>query len=154
MLECSRYIYRRQLGGRLTPEGTATCRELQMRHFASVTASPQTLMHCTVLTIHGNDLGTCDFTQWLNYRPSSNETLFVGQRQSLARPQGRNRDGETSEPDDGIDDNLGFTDDVGDIAHETRVRKLCGKSQANGIIDHCHHSRPVLLNLRAQDGFI
>ena len=81
---------------------------------------PQALVHGAVLAVDRHQLGARRRAQRLHHRPGGDQALLVGQGQALAGAQRGHRDREPGEADDGVDDDVGAVDEVGEVVDDRR----------------------------------
>ena len=112
---------------RPTPERPAARRDEDARHLtAAVDRRAEALVHRAMLGVDRDDLGARHPTQRLHDRPGRDQTLLVGQGESLARAQRRQRDREAGEADHRVDDDIGAVDEVAELVDDRGERQRVG----------------------------
>ena len=86
----------------------------------------QALVHGAVLAVDRDQLGARRRPQRLHDRAGGDQALLVGQGQPLARPQRGDRDRQPGEADDGVDDDVGVLDEVGEVVDDRGERERGG----------------------------
>ncbi|MEY3925988.1 MAG: hypothetical protein RIQ63_1339 [Actinomycetota bacterium] len=152
MLERFGDINFRQLVTGLAAERPAARGENQGRQFAlRRLARTQALVHCAVLAVDGHDDCTGRATKRLHHGAGGDEALFVGECEALAATQCFEGDRQAGKTHNSVYDDVGISDDVGNMCDELHVRELTGQFLAHVFINHRHDTRPVLGYLFAEN---
>ena len=104
-------------------------------------------MHGAVLAVDGHQFGAGCGPQRLHHRSGGNEALFVGERQSLARPQRGHGDGQAGKAHHRVHHHIGGFDQVGQIGDHLGKGQLGRNPGALGGVGNTHHSGSELVGL-------
>jgi hypothetical protein len=103
-----------------------------------------------VLAVDRHQLGARRRPQRLDDRTGGDQALLVGQRQAPALPQRGDRDRQAGEPNDGVDDDVGLLDEVGEVVDDGGERQRGGNLGSTGRVIDGDGAGPELLRLGDQ----
>ena len=140
-----------ELVGGAAPERPAARREQQAGDLApGRRRRAQALVEGAVLAVDRHELGARRRPQRLHDRPGGDQALLVGQGQPLARRQRGDRDRQPGEADDGVDDDVGVLDEVGEVVDDGGERQGGGDLGPPRRVADGDAARAELLGLRDQ----
>ena len=97
-------------------------------------------MERPVLAVDGHQLGPRRGPQRLHDRPGRDQALLVGEGQPLAAAQRGQRHRQPGEADDGVDDDVGRLDEIGEVVDHGREGQGRGHLGPPGAVADGHHA--------------
>ncbi len=104
-------------------------------------------MQRTVLAVDGHQLGSGRRPQRLHDRPGGDETLLVGEAESLAGPERLDRHRQPGEADDAVHHHVGRADDCVQLGHDVDPWQRLGNRAPSRLVGDCHDRRAELTSL-------